>query len=137
MRQIDAATARAGEARRPGQAAGNAAAGFAAQQGAQGIEALILDGARAGDVAAGILRSSARQGLQAALAGAGPFAALFGTQGQNGAPGGLFGALGTALVGRRARPALRASSPKAARSQPANGASWARRAPKWWRDPPP
>ena len=41
----------------------------------------MLDGARLGDVAAGLLRT-ARQGLQAALTGAGPFAGLFGTQGQ-------------------------------------------------------
>ena len=98
VRQIDAATAAQAKLK-AGQAAVNAAFGFMSQQGAQGIEALLLDGARAGDVAAGILRSTARQGLQATLTGAGPFAGLFGTQGKDGATGGLFGALGSALSG--------------------------------------
>ena len=98
VRQIDAATA--AQARlKASQAATNAAFGFVSQQGAGALEALILDRARAGDVAAGLLRSTARQGLQGALTGAGPFAGVFGTQGKDGATGGLFGALGSALSG--------------------------------------
>ncbi len=98
VRQIDAATAAQAKLK-AGHAAGNQAYGFVSSQGAQGIESLILDHAKVGDVAATILRSTARQGLQAALTGAGPFAGLFGTQGKDGATGGLFGALASALSG--------------------------------------
>ena len=98
VRQIDAATA-ARTKLKSAQAAGNQAYGFVSSQAAGGIESLVLDGAKVGDVASGLLRSTARQGLQAALTGAGPFAALFGTQGKDGATGGLFGALGSAMSG--------------------------------------
>ncbi len=136
VRQIDAATA-AQTKLKAAQDAMNQAVGFGSAQVARGIESLILDGTRLNDVAANLLRSTARQGLQAALTGAGPFAALFGTQGQNGATGGIFGALAKAFSGAGAVRASRASSPTAARSAPASGASWARRAPRSWPGPPP
>lgn len=98
VRQIDAATA-AQTKLKAAQDAMNQAVGFGSAQVARGIESLILDGTRLNDVAANLLRSTARQGLQAALTGAGPLAALFGTQGQNGATGGIFGALAKALSG--------------------------------------
>ncbi len=98
VRQIDAA-ATAQAKLKAAQAATDQAFGFASAQAARGIEALILDGARLGDVASGLLRSTARQGLQAALVGAGPFAALAGTRGQDGATGGLFGGIAKALSG--------------------------------------
>ena len=98
VRQIDAAAA-AQMKLKAAQDATNQAVGFGSAQVARGIESLILDGTRLGDVAANLLRSTARQGLQAALIGAGPFAALFGTQGQNGATGGVFGALAKAFSG--------------------------------------
>ena len=98
VRQIDAATAAQAKLK-AAQAATNEAFGFASSQAARGIEALILDGAKLNDVVAGVLRSTARQGLQAALTGAGPLAGLFGTQGKDGATGGLFGALGSAIAG--------------------------------------
>lgn len=98
VRQIDAATAAQAKLK-ASQAATDQAFGFASAQAARGIEALVLDGAKLNEVAAGVLRSTARQGLQGALTGAGPFADLFGTQGKDGATGGLFGALGTALGG--------------------------------------
>jgi hypothetical protein len=98
VRQIDAAAAAQAKLK-SAQAAGNQAYGFVSSQAAGGIESLVLDGAKLGDVASGLLRSTARQGLQAALTGAGPFAALFNTQGKNGATGGLFGALGAAFSG--------------------------------------
>ncbi len=129
VRQIDAATA-AQTKLKAAQDAMNQAVGFGSAQVARGIESLILDGTRLNEVAAGLLRSVARQGLQAALIGAGPFAALFGTQAQNGATGGVFGALAKAFSGAGAVRASRASSPMAGRSGPASGASWARRGPK-------
>lgn len=98
VRQIDAATAAQAKLK-AGRAAADQAFGFASSQAARGIEALVLDGAKLNEVAAGVLRSAARQGLQGALTGAGPFAGVFGTQGKDGATGGVFGALGAAFGG--------------------------------------
>ena len=98
VRQIDAATAAQAKFK-ASQAATNQAFGFGSAQAARGIESLILDGARLNEVAASLLRGTARQGLQATLTGAGPFAALFGTQGKDGATGGIFGAMAKAVSG--------------------------------------
>ena len=143
VQQIDAATT-AQTKLKAAQEATNQAWNFGSQQVVSGIDAMIFSGARLGEAAAGVLRNLSGAGLSAALTGSGPFAGLFGTQGSNGAEGGLFGALGKALFGgassspaaarprpRQARPS-RASSLTVARSEPGNGASSARRGPRWW-----
>ena len=98
VQQIDAATA-AQTKLKAAQEATNKAWAFGSQQALNGIDAMIFGGARLGDAAAGVLRNLAKAGVGAALTGSGPFAGLFGTQGSNGAEGGLFGALGKALLG--------------------------------------
>ena len=98
VQEIDAATLSQTKLR-AAQQASNQAFGFVSNEAAHGIESLILDGGKLGDVAAGLLRNTARQGLQAALVGGGPFAGLFGTTGQGGATGGLFGALAKGFGG--------------------------------------
>ena len=98
VRQIDAAAV-AQRQFRTAQQATNSAVRFGANELADGIEGLVLRGEMLRDVAASVLSSFAHQGLQAALAGSGPLAGIMGTQGTNGAPGGLFGALGSMLLG--------------------------------------
>lgn len=58
---------------------------------------LFIEGKSVEDVFNNIAKSIANAALQAALMGQGPLAGLFGLQGQNGAPGGLFGALFSGL----------------------------------------
>lgn len=98
VRQIDAAAV-AQRQFRTAQQATNSAVHFGANELADGIEGLVMRGEKLRDVAASVLSSFAHQGLQAALAGSGPLAGIMGTQGANGAPGGLFGALGSMLLG--------------------------------------
>lgn len=98
VHQIDAAVV-AQQQFRTAQQATNSAVRFGANELADGIEGLVMRGEKLRDVAASILSSVAHQGLQAALAGSGPLAGIMGTQGANGAPGGLFGALGSMLLG--------------------------------------
>lgn len=98
VQQIDAvAVAQRGV--RAAQQATNQAVRFGSDALTDGIEGLVLRGEKLKDVAASILSSFAHQGLSAALSGAGPLAGLLGTSGANGAPGGLFGALGSLLMG--------------------------------------
>jgi len=54
---------------------------------------LLIEGKSVEDVFNNIAKSIANAALQAALMGQGPLAGILGLQGQNGAPGGLFGAL--------------------------------------------
>ena len=96
--QIDAAKA-AQTALKQEQSATDAAWRAGSGQLAQGLESLILDGARLGDVLRSALSSVARQGLNAALTGTGSFAGLFGTASGNGRAGGLFGAVETLFSG--------------------------------------
>ena len=90
--QIDAAKT-AQTALKQEQSATDAAWRAGSGQLAQGLESLILDGARLGDVLRSALSSIARQGLNAALTGTGSFAGLLGTASGNGQTGGLFGAV--------------------------------------------
>ena len=101
VKQIDAATAAQRQFQAEQQAT-NSAIRFGSNQLTQGIEDLVLKGQSSNQVAASLLSNFARQGLSAALSGSGPLAGLFGTKGLDGAPGGLFGALGTLLMGSSA-----------------------------------
>jgi len=58
---------------------------------------LFIEGKNVEDVFNNVAKSIANAALQAALMGQGPLAGLLGLQGQNGAPGGLFGALFSGL----------------------------------------
>lgn len=63
------------------------------------LEDLIFNGAKAEDVVKKLAQSLAKAAIQAALMGTGPLAGIFGTTGQNGAAGGLFGMFGS-MFGR-------------------------------------
>ena len=98
VQQIDAAT-QAQARLRLAQEAGNRAGRFGSNLLTSGVEAMIFQGAKLKDVAGSLLESVSRAGLSAALSGSGPLAGLLGTAGVGGAPGGLFGALGSLLLG--------------------------------------
>lgn len=101
--QIDAAKA-SQKALKAEQEASNDAWSFGADAVERGLDGVLLRGERLQDVARQLLSSVARQGLSAALTGGGSLAGLFGTAGQNGQVGGLFGAVqslfGSGLTGQ-------------------------------------
>ncbi len=81
------------------QGATNDAWRFGSAQAERGLESIILYGGRVQDVARSFVSSFARQGLSAVLTGSGSLAGVFGTEGQGGRTGGLFGALQTLVSG--------------------------------------
>ena len=62
------------------------------------FDQMIFQGAKASDVMRNLAESIVKAALQATLLGSGPLAGLFGTKGENGNAGGLFGSLGQALA---------------------------------------
>jgi hypothetical protein len=63
------------------------------------LEGVIFNGEKADKVIKNLLQSIARSSLQSTLLGQGPFAKLLGTDGKDGAAGGLFGALFSGNLG--------------------------------------
>jgi hypothetical protein len=66
------------------------------------LEDLIVNGAKAQDVVNNLAKSLAKAAIQAAFMGSGPLASIFGTAGQNGNVGGLFGAIFSGFTPGRA-----------------------------------
>lgn len=87
------------EAVREKQEALNQAQQYFGDLATDALSDLLIEGKSVEDVFNNIAKSIANAALQAALMGQGPLAGLFGIQGQNGAPGGLFGALFSGLKG--------------------------------------
>jgi len=81
------------EAVRKQQEALNEAQQYFGDMATDALSDLFIEGKSVEDVFNNIAKSIANAALQAALMGQGPLAGLFGLQGQNGAPGGIFGAL--------------------------------------------
>lgn len=79
------------------QKAYNDASKFFGDAATDALEDLIINGEKAEDVLKNLVKALAKAALQAALMGSGPLAGLFGTTGQNGAAGGLFGMIGGLL----------------------------------------
>ncbi|WP_424360254.1 phage tail length tape measure family protein [Methylocystis parvus] len=81
------------------QAAANDQMKFFGETAYSAIERLATGTGKLQDTMQSLAKSIEQAVLKAALLGEGPLASLLGTQGQNGAPGGVFGFLGAALRG--------------------------------------
>ncbi|CAN2533107.1 hypothetical+protein [Methylocapsa aurea] len=66
-----------------------------ADMGESSVERLIVEHQKLADVLKEVVKELEKMALKAVLTGQGPLAGLFGTAGQNGAAGGLFGLLGS------------------------------------------